>query len=76
MIAHHFPHAIFNGALKQVALTSTVAVNGILAKHVELSIFSDNTAAAVVAGGVHRGLGLEFDHLFGFVGLWLSPALC
>lgn len=76
MIDHHFPPGIFNGALKQVALTCTVAVNGILAKHVELSVFRDNTAAAVVAGRVHRGLGLEFDHLLGFVGLWLSSALC
>lgn len=60
----------------QVALTGTVTVNGILAKHVELSIFSDNAATAIVAGRVDGRLGLEFDHLLGFVGLWLSPALC
>ena len=56
-------------------LTGAVAVDGVLAKHVELSVFGDDAAAAVVAGRVHRRLALQLDHLLRLVGLWLSAAL-
>ena len=60
---------------RAVGLTGAVAVDGVLAKHVELSVFGDNATAAVVAGRVHRRLALQLDHLLRLVGLWLSAAL-
>ena len=56
-------------------LTGAVAVDGVLPKHVELPVFGDDAAAAVVAGRVHRRLALQLDHLLRLVGLWLSAAL-
>lgn len=40
------------------SLTGAVTVNGIFAKHVELSILGDNAAAAIVACRIHCCLGL------------------
>ena len=60
---------------RAVGLTGAVAVDGVLAKHVELSVFGDDATAAVVAGRVHRRLALQLDHLLRLVGLWLSAAL-
>lgn len=55
-----------------IQLTSAVTVNGIFAKHVELSVLGDDAAAAVVTCRVHGRLGLQFDHLLGLVRLGLS----
>lgn len=47
-------------------LTGAVTVNGILAKHVKLSLLCDDAAAAVIASSVHGRLRFQFYHL-----LWL-----
>lgn len=52
-------------------LTGAVTINGVFSKHVQLPILGDDAAAAIVASRVHCCLGLQFDHLLGFVGFGL-----
>lgn len=51
-----------------------VAVGGVLAEHVDLSILGDHSAAATVAGCKHHLLAFQADHLLGLHRLWLATS--